>query len=84
MMNRIAILRRGWVCVVALLLTCGVGAEDKPINIGGIYPHRHTLGSLIASPDEMREFKFYPGVNAHWVRLISDSDATITATFIYE
>ena len=43
-----------------------------------------TMGSLIASPDESRQFKFYPGVNAHWVRLISEVDATLTATFIYE
>ncbi|MFN3168492.1 MAG: hypothetical protein ACE37H_15640 [Phycisphaeraceae bacterium] len=44
----------------------------------------HTMGSLIASPDEQRQFNFWPGVNAHWVRLVSDTDATITATFIYE
>ena len=44
----------------------------------------HTLGSLIASPDEIRQFNFYPGVNAHWVRLVSDTDATLTTTFIYE
>lgn len=43
-----------------------------------------TLGSLIASPDEMRTFKFYPGVNAHWVRLMSDTDAKMTANFVYE
>lgn len=44
----------------------------------------HTLGSLIASPDEKRRFNFYKGVNAHWVRLICDTDATLSATFIYE
>jgi hypothetical protein len=43
-----------------------------------------TMGSLIASPDEARTFNFYPGLNAHWVRLVSSSDATISATFIYE
>jgi hypothetical protein len=44
----------------------------------------HDMGSMVASPDEVRQFKFYPGFNTHWVRLVSDSDATITATFIYE
>ncbi|MFK7790056.1 MAG: hypothetical protein AB8C95_11275, partial [Phycisphaeraceae bacterium] len=44
----------------------------------------HTLGSMITSPDETREFKFWPGVNSHWVRLVSDTDATMTATFMYE
>ncbi|MEO0475576.1 MAG: hypothetical protein AAF085_06350 [Planctomycetota bacterium] len=44
----------------------------------------HTLGSLIASPDEARQFNFWPGVNSHWVRLVSDTDATLTATFVYE
>ena len=46
--------------------------------------HWHTMGSLIASPDEVRQFNFYPGFNAHWVRLISNADATVTTTFIYE
>ena len=85
-------------CIVLVLLSSGATAQDKPINIGGVYPHLammnnegecgtgswHTLGSLITSPNEMRAFKFYPGVNAHWVRLVSDTDATITATFVYE
>lgn len=44
----------------------------------------HRMGSLIASPDEVRQFNFYPGFNCHWVRLVSDADATVTATFVYE
>jgi len=30
------------------------------------------------------EFSFPDGFNAHWVRLVSDTKTTITATFIYE
>ena len=30
------------------------------------------------------EFAFPGGFNAHWVRLKSDTETTITATFIYE
>jgi hypothetical protein len=44
----------------------------------------HTMGSLIASPDEARTFRFYPGFNAHWIRLVSDTDAKLSANFIYE
>lgn len=42
------------------------------------------MGSLIALPDEARPFRFCPGVNAHWVRQVSDTDGTVTATFVYE
>lgn len=44
----------------------------------------HTLGSLIAKPGETRQFNFHAGVNSHWVRLVSDQDATLSAVFIYE
>lgn len=44
----------------------------------------HTMGSLITSPDEPRRFNFIPSFNPRQVRLVSDTDATMTATFVYE
>ncbi|MEM9345264.1 MAG: hypothetical protein AAGB26_01475 [Planctomycetota bacterium] len=44
----------------------------------------HTMGSLIVSPDETRRFNFFPAFNPKKLRLVSDTDATMTATFVYE
>ncbi len=44
----------------------------------------HTLDSLTVPAGEEQQFTFPPGVSAHWVRLISSTTATITATLIYE
>ncbi|MEM6257047.1 MAG: hypothetical protein AAGI37_01880 [Planctomycetota bacterium] len=44
----------------------------------------HTMGSLIASPDETRRFNFFPEFNPKQIRLVSDTDATMTAKLFYE
>ncbi len=36
------------------------------------------------APNETIEFNFPKGFSAHWVRLVSGSDCTATATFVYE
>lgn len=43
-----------------------------------------TFDSLEISPDITQNFDFPAGITAHWVRLISDSEAVLTAEFIYE
>ncbi|MEM9348505.1 MAG: hypothetical protein AAGB26_18200 [Planctomycetota bacterium] len=45
------------------------------------WPNR---GGLIASPDETRQFNFWPAVNTHWVRLVSGTDVPLAAAFEYE
>jgi hypothetical protein len=39
---------------------------------------------LQVPPDASLTHEFPEGYAAHWVRLISDEDATITATFVYQ
>ncbi len=44
----------------------------------------HHCGQLDVYPDRPKKHEFFDEFNAHWVRLSSDTDATITATFTYE
>ncbi|MEM1354931.1 MAG: hypothetical protein AAGH88_08610 [Planctomycetota bacterium] len=44
----------------------------------------HSMGSLISSPNAARRFNFWAGFNPKRVRLVSASDATITARLVYE
>lgn len=43
-----------------------------------------TLESISAAPAVVTTYRFPPGFQAYWVRLVSDKDCTATADFIYE
>lgn len=57
-----------------------VNIEVDPSGTG----HWHHYAQLDVYPGKTKDHQFFKEFNAHWVRLVSDTDATITATFIYE
>ena len=44
----------------------------------------HDLVTLQVEPGKPNTYRFPEGFNAHWVRLVSDTNATVTADFLYK
>jgi len=58
---------------------CKVQIQIDPSGTGSW----HTLTTLACAPGADAEYAFPAGFNAHWVRLVSDTDTAATAYFVY-